>query len=65
MLLETKKLFNIRNYSPEVTDIERREAELTHEKINRIWISLTRNWQLNRDWGEIKQENMITFITLQ
>ena len=32
---------------------------LTHEKINRIRIFLTWNWQLIRDWHEIKQENMI------
>ena len=32
---------------------------LIHEKVNRIWIFLTWNWQLIRDWREIKQKNMI------
>ena len=32
---------------------------LTHEKTNRIRIFLIWNWQLIRDWCEIKQENMI------
>ena len=32
---------------------------LTHEKFNRIQIFLTWNWQLIRDWPEIKLENMI------
>ena len=32
---------------------------LTHEKVNRIGIFLTWNWQLIWDWHGIKQENMI------
>ena len=32
---------------------------ISHEKINRTRIFLTWNWQLIRDWREIKQENMI------
>ena len=88
-------LFNIRNCSSKVIDIQWRKAELnivlpwvnnldikqkktwnicfiichqhindflkslTHEKINRICIFLTWNWQLIRDWCKIKQENMI------
>ena len=38
---------------------------LTYEKINRIRIFLTWNWQLIRDWREIKQETLFTFMTLQ
>ena len=34
-------------------------TSLTHEKINGIGIFPTWNWQLIRDWHEIKQENMI------
>ena len=35
------------------------QKSLTHEKINRIRIFLTWNWQLIWDCCEIKQENMI------
>ena len=42
---------------PSWIGLKNKKQSLTHEKINRIQIS--RNWQLIRDWREIKQENMI------
>ena len=37
-------------------------SEISNQwKINIIWIFLTWNWQIIRDWREIMQENMIHF----